>query len=57
MNAPGELPFLELLRTGVAAGGFATDDALALVLPLFRQIRDAHMPAWSHRSPVSLRCC
>lgn len=35
-------PFLTLLQTGLDRGGFETDDALAVLLPLFRQVATAH---------------
>src|SRR5687768_9076628 len=35
-------PMLGLLRGGIEAGGFQTDDVLATVLPLFRQTLAAH---------------
>jgi predicted DNA-binding WGR domain protein len=35
-------PFLAFLKRGIAAGGFATDDALAALLPLFEQVAAAH---------------
>jgi predicted DNA-binding WGR domain protein len=35
-------PFLALLHRGFGQGGFETDDALAVLLPLFRQIANAH---------------
>jgi predicted DNA-binding WGR domain protein len=34
--------FLELLRAGVARGGFGPDDALAALLPLLRQVAATH---------------
>lgn len=34
--------FLGFLRRGCAAGGFGTDDVLAAVLPLFREVAQAH---------------
>ena len=43
MNAPAaQTPFLALLHRGFENGGFETDDALAVLLPLFRQIATAH---------------
>ena len=35
-------PFLALLHRGFARGGFETDDTLAILLPLFRQVAGAH---------------
>ena len=35
-------PFLKFLESGVARGGFETDDALAAVLPLMKQTLAAH---------------
>src|SRR5687767_8094472 len=35
-------PFLVFLRRGNEAGGFATDDVLAAILPLIQQIAAAH---------------
>jgi hypothetical protein len=37
-----ESPFLQFLEAGVARGGFETDDALAVVLPLMRQALALH---------------
>ncbi|HWX20733.1 MAG TPA: AAA domain-containing protein [Candidatus Binatia bacterium] len=37
-----QAPFLKLLEAGVAKGGFETDDALAALLPLMKQVRAAH---------------
>lgn len=46
MNAPssshGSDAFLTRLRQGLDQGGFGIDDALALLLPLFRQVAAAH---------------
>jgi predicted DNA-binding WGR domain protein len=36
------VPFLEFLEAGVAKGGFETEDLLAAVLPLMKQVRAAH---------------
>ncbi|MFT3782744.1 MAG: AAA domain-containing protein [Nibricoccus sp.] len=38
----GSLPFLALLHRGLQKGGFETDDVLASLLPLFRQVSAAH---------------
>jgi predicted DNA-binding WGR domain protein len=38
----GESPFLQFLRSGVAKGGFETDDVLAAMLPLMKQVRAVH---------------
>src|SRR5215471_13831448 len=35
-------PFLKFLESGVARGGFETDDALAALLPLMKQTLAAH---------------
>ncbi len=35
-------PFLALLESGVAKGGFETDDVLAVLLPLMKQVAAAH---------------
>jgi predicted DNA-binding WGR domain protein len=37
-----QTPFLALLHGGFERGGFETDDALAVLLPLFRQVANAH---------------
>ena len=37
-----EVPFLQFLRNGVAKGGFETDDVLAAILPLMKQVRAVH---------------
>jgi predicted DNA-binding WGR domain protein len=43
MNAPtSSNAFLTRLRQGLDQGGFGIDDALTLLLPLFRQISEAH---------------
>ena len=34
--------FLSFLRDGIARGGFETDDALATLLPLMKQVLEAH---------------
>ncbi len=41
MSAPVP-PFLEFLRRGCEAGGFGTDDVVGALLPLLRQIGEAH---------------
>ncbi|HEU0037643.1 MAG TPA: DUF4011 domain-containing protein, partial [Verrucomicrobiae bacterium] len=35
-------PFLKFLESGIARGGFETDDTLAALLPLMKQVRAAH---------------
>ena len=43
MNPPSESDaFITRLHQGLDQGGFGIDDALSLILPLFRQITDAH---------------
>ena len=42
MNDVVQPPFLKLLEAGVAKGGFETDDVLAALLPLMKQVRAAH---------------
>ncbi|HZP61099.1 MAG TPA: DUF4011 domain-containing protein, partial [Opitutaceae bacterium] len=43
MTIPAEeSPFFRLLRQGVQSGGFETDDAIGILLPLFRQVVSAH---------------
>ena len=42
MSNPAENPFLKFLEAGVAKGGFETDDVLAALLPLMRQVLAAH---------------
>ena len=42
MNESVESPFLKFLRAGVEKGGFETDDVLAALLPLMKQVRAAH---------------
>ena len=37
-----ESPFLQFLRSGVVKGGFETDDVLAAMLPLMKQVRAVH---------------
>src|SRR5262245_52012059 len=37
-----EAPFLKFLEAGVAKGGFETDDVLAALLPLMKQVQRAH---------------
>jgi len=42
MNEPPPTPFLKFLADGLARGGFETDDTLAALLPLMRQVLAAH---------------
>ena len=42
MDKPAQAPFLEFLEAGVAKGGFGTDDVLAALLPLMKQVLAAH---------------
>lgn len=42
MNESVEAPFLKFLGAGVAKGGFETDDVLAALLPLMKQVQAAH---------------
>ena len=42
MSEPVETPFLEFLEAGVSKGGFETDDVLAALLPLMKQVLAAH---------------
>ncbi len=42
MSELNESPFLKFLEAGVAKGGFETDDVLAAVLPLMKQVVAAH---------------
>ncbi|MFO1514192.1 MAG: WGR domain-containing protein [Verrucomicrobiota bacterium] len=42
MSEPLPSPFLQFLEAGVAKGGFETDDVLAALLPLLKQVRAAH---------------
>src|ERR1043166_9200480 len=42
VNESAESPFLKLLKAGVEKGGFETDDVLAALLPLMKQVRAAH---------------
>ena len=41
MSVMDQPPFLKFLRDGLDGGGFETDDVLAAVLPLMRQVLDA----------------
>jgi predicted DNA-binding WGR domain protein len=42
MSESNPPPFLQFLEAGLAKGGFETDDVLAALLPLFKQVRAAH---------------
>jgi AAA domain/REase_MTES_1575/Protein of unknown function (DUF4011) len=42
LSEPTRLDFLSFLRDGIARGGFETDDALAAILPLMKQVLEAH---------------
>ncbi|HMP82887.1 MAG TPA: WGR domain-containing protein [Verrucomicrobiota bacterium] len=42
MSEPNQPPFLKFLEAGVAKGGFETDDVLAAVVPLMKQVLAAH---------------
>ncbi|MGC3960003.1 MAG: DUF4011 domain-containing protein [Verrucomicrobiota bacterium] len=42
MSEAAQPPFLKFLETGVAKGGFETDDVLAALLPLMKQVLAAH---------------
>jgi len=42
MSVAAESPFLKLLTAGLDRGGFETDDVLATVLPLMRQVLAGH---------------
>ncbi len=42
MSELSQPPFLKLLEAGVAKGGFETDDVLATLLPLMKQVLAAH---------------
>ena len=42
MNELAEAPFLAFLEAGIAKGGFETDDVLAALLPLMKQVQAAH---------------
>jgi predicted DNA-binding WGR domain protein len=42
MSAETQNSFLKFLRDGIERGGFETDDTLAAVLPLMRQVAQAH---------------
>ncbi len=42
MNDGSGCPFLTFLEAGVAQGGFATDDVLAALLPLLKQVLAVH---------------
>ena len=42
MNEPNQPAFLKFLEAGVTKSGFETDDALAALLPLMKQVLSAH---------------
>src|SRR5579871_3951057 len=42
MDNATEAPFLKFLEAGVSKGGFETDDVLAALLPLMKQVLAAH---------------
>ena len=42
MSEPTRPDFLSFLRDGIARGGFETDDTLAALLPLLKQVLEAH---------------
>src|ERR1044071_7408980 len=42
VSESNELPFLKLLETGPAKGGFETDDVLGTLLPLMKQVLTVH---------------
>ncbi len=42
MSEVSQAPFLKFLEAGVGKGGFETDDVLAALLPLLKQVLDAH---------------
>ncbi len=42
MSEPNPLPFLTLLEKGIEKGGFETDDVLAILLPLMKQVLATH---------------
>src|SRR5215467_8597731 len=42
VSEPNELPFLKFLEAGQAEGGFETDDVLAALLPLMKQVLAVH---------------
>ena len=42
MSEVKQAPFLKFLEEGVAKGGFETDDLLAALLPLLKQVQAAH---------------
>src|SRR5215467_5467629 len=45
VNELVEEPFLKFLDAGVEKGGFETDDALAALLPLMKQVHVVHQAA------------
>jgi hypothetical protein len=42
VNSAVEAPFLKFLEAGLARDGFETDDVLAALLPLMKQVSAAH---------------
>ncbi len=42
MSTPSDIPFLKFLEAGVAKGGLETEDVLAALLPLMKQVLAAH---------------
>ena len=42
MSEQNQPAFLQFLEAGVAKGGFETDDVLAALLPLMKQVLSAH---------------
>jgi predicted DNA-binding WGR domain protein len=42
MSTTSGIPFRQLLHRAVEQGGFADEDLIATVVPLFQQVRDAH---------------
>src|SRR6266540_7520852 len=42
VNTPADSHFLRFLEGGIARGGFETDDVLAALLPLMKQVLAAH---------------
>jgi len=42
VSEPIETPFLKFLESGITRGGFETDDVLAAILPLMKQVLAAH---------------
>jgi hypothetical protein len=42
VSESNQTPFLDFLEAGVGRGGFETDDVLAALLPLMKQVLAAH---------------